>query len=121
MLVLTRKLREQITIGEDVTITVVRIKGSTVQIGIEAPRSIRVVRGELARLDARQLASGERPAEDGHSPHQPAVPAGETRRHGRLAPLVRRVSRRCRVPNAPVLADPLSAPTCGDSLIAARH
>lgn len=51
MLVLTRKLNEQIRIGDEVTITVIRVKGNTVRLGIEAPRSTRVVRGELKPLD----------------------------------------------------------------------
>lgn len=49
MLVLTRKLQEQIRIGDNVTITVLRVKGQAVRIGIEAPRDVRVVRGELPR------------------------------------------------------------------------
>jgi carbon storage regulator CsrA len=47
MLVLTRKQQETIQIGENVTITVVRIKGNTVRVGIEAPRDVRVARGEV--------------------------------------------------------------------------
>lgn len=47
MLVLTRKLNEQIQIGNDITITVVRVKGNTVRVGIEAPRDVRIVRAEL--------------------------------------------------------------------------
>ena len=39
MLILTRKSGESITIGDDVKITVVEIKGKQVRIGIEAPRS----------------------------------------------------------------------------------
>ena len=49
MLVLSRKLREKIQIGEDVTITILRVKGNSVRVGIEAPRSVKVVRGELPR------------------------------------------------------------------------
>jgi carbon storage regulator CsrA len=47
MLVLTRKLDESIRIGDDIKITVLRIKGNTIRIGIEAPRDVRVVRSEL--------------------------------------------------------------------------
>ncbi|MEQ8791237.1 MAG: carbon storage regulator CsrA [Pirellulaceae bacterium] len=47
MLVLSRKLNEQIRIGANVTITVLRVKGNAVRIGVEAPRNVRVVRGEL--------------------------------------------------------------------------
>lgn len=48
MLVLTRKQNEKICIGDDVTITVVRTKGKTVRLGIQAPASKRVLRGEIA-------------------------------------------------------------------------
>ena len=47
MLVLTRKLQEKICIGNDITVTILRVKGQQVRIGIEAPRNVRVVRGEL--------------------------------------------------------------------------
>ncbi|GAA5508731.1 carbon storage regulator [Novipirellula caenicola] len=51
MLVLTRKLDEKIQIGNDITITLIRVQGNTVRIGIEAPRDIRVIRAELEALD----------------------------------------------------------------------
>jgi carbon storage regulator CsrA len=47
MLVLTRKLDESIRIGDDIKITILRIKGNTIRLGIEAPRDVRVVRSEL--------------------------------------------------------------------------
>ncbi|MEE2938518.1 MAG: carbon storage regulator [Planctomycetota bacterium] len=47
MLVLTRKAKEQILIGEDIKITIVRLQGNSVRIGIDAPREQRVIRGEL--------------------------------------------------------------------------
>ncbi|HAN96271.1 MAG TPA: hypothetical protein DCQ98_01980 [Planctomycetaceae bacterium] len=47
MLVLTRKLGETIQVGDDVRLTVLKIKGNTVRIGIEAPSHVRVKRGEL--------------------------------------------------------------------------
>ncbi len=47
MLVLTRKQNEKIRIGENITITVVRMKGKSVRLGIEAPKSVNVLRGEL--------------------------------------------------------------------------
>ena len=53
MLVLTRKANEEILIGDNIRITLVRIKGNSVRVGIEAPRDVRVVRGELADQDRR--------------------------------------------------------------------
>jgi carbon storage regulator CsrA len=48
MLVLTRKQGEQIRIGTDVVITVVRTKGKAVRLGIQAPAHVPVLRGEIA-------------------------------------------------------------------------
>jgi carbon storage regulator len=47
MLVLTRKVQEKIQIGQHITVTVVRVKGKAVRLGIEAPESVRISRGEL--------------------------------------------------------------------------
>ena len=49
MLVLTRKLQQQIKIGEQITVTILRVKGNTVRVGVQAPREVRVVRGELPK------------------------------------------------------------------------
>jgi len=51
MLVLTRKLMEKLYIGNDVCVTVVRLEGGQVRLGIDAPREVTVVRAEL--LDGR--------------------------------------------------------------------
>ncbi len=48
MLVLTRKYQEKIRIGDSITITVLRTKGKTVRLGIEAPDNVPVIRGELS-------------------------------------------------------------------------
>lgn len=53
MLVLSRQIREQILIGDDIKVTVVRILGNVVRIGIEAPRDIAVVRAEVAQFEAQ--------------------------------------------------------------------
>jgi carbon storage regulator CsrA len=47
MLVLTRKTQEKIQIGENITITILRVKGQAVRVGIDAPRDVRVIRSEL--------------------------------------------------------------------------
>ncbi len=51
MLVLTRKVGERIKIGEDITITVLEVKGNKVKLGIEAPGSYRILRAELSLDD----------------------------------------------------------------------
>ena len=47
MLVLSRKQQEKIRIGNDIVITVLRMKGKAVRLGIEAPGEVPVLRGEL--------------------------------------------------------------------------
>ncbi|MFT5299286.1 MAG: carbon storage regulator CsrA [Mariniblastus sp.] len=59
MLVLSRKQNQEIFIGDDIKITVLKMKGNTVRLGIEAPREVNVVRGELPRNAAPQAAGRE--------------------------------------------------------------
>lgn len=47
MLVLSRHVSERILIGDDVVITVVRIGPNSVRIGVEAPKTMNIVRAEL--------------------------------------------------------------------------
>jgi carbon storage regulator len=47
MLVLSRKQNERIRVGDSVVVTVVRVSGDKVRIGIEAPPNVRVLRDEL--------------------------------------------------------------------------
>ena len=58
MLVLTRKQSETIQIGDSITITVLRMKGKAVRIGIQAPHDYNVIRGELA-FDLANEAVGD--------------------------------------------------------------
>ncbi len=58
MLVLSRKQNERIRVGDSVVVTIVRVSGDKVRIGIEAPPHVRVLRDELhpddtLRVDAR--------------------------------------------------------------------
>jgi carbon storage regulator len=53
MLVLSRKPGETLTVGRDITITVVEIKGNRVRLGIDAPRDVAVVRTELGTAGPR--------------------------------------------------------------------
>ncbi len=49
MLVLTRKVGEQINIGDQITITVIEVQGQRMKLGIQAPDSFRILRAELPR------------------------------------------------------------------------
>ena len=61
MLVLSRKPGERILIGDDVTVTIVRIGPNTVRLGIEAPREMNIVREELCQ-PASTINSAQEPA-----------------------------------------------------------
>ena len=54
MLILTRRVGEKLIIGEDVTVTVLSLKGSQVRIGIDAPRHIAVNREEICQRIERE-------------------------------------------------------------------
>ncbi|MCL4140195.1 UNVERIFIED_CONTAM: hypothetical protein GTU68_054987 [Idotea baltica] len=56
MLVLSRKVGERIWIGDEISITVVRVTGGGVRIGIEAPSELPVVREELKKKLEAQVA-----------------------------------------------------------------
>jgi len=47
MLIITRKPGEKIMLGDDVTVEVIEVSGSSVRIGIDAPRSVPVYREEI--------------------------------------------------------------------------
>lgn len=56
MLVLTRKIEEEIILGNNIRVRVLSLRGNTVRIGIEAPGDVRIKRGELADVDAEPSA-----------------------------------------------------------------
>ena len=64
MLVLTRKLGEQIVIGDDIVVTVVAVGPGKIRLGIEAPPAVHIVRHEL------------QPEAHGTSPQRPWPPKG---------------------------------------------
>ncbi|MEL0039581.1 MAG: carbon storage regulator CsrA [Halieaceae bacterium] len=64
MLILTRRVGESLIIGDDVTITVLGVKGNQVRIGVNAPRDVAVHREEiLNRIQAD--AASDREEEEG--------------------------------------------------------
>jgi carbon storage regulator CsrA len=59
MLVLSRKIGEKIHVGNDITIEVRRVAGNRVTLAVDAPRNVRILRGEL-----REAALEFEPAEE---------------------------------------------------------
>lgn len=95
MLVLTRKQKEVIKIGDSITVTILRVQGQAVRVGIEAPQEVRIVRGELSPVAAAETTdeSAEEPApgqiiEFRFSPDQPEKVDNAARNRGPLAALM---------------------------------
>ena len=62
MLILTRRVGESLMIGDEVTVTVLGVKGNQVRVGISAPRSVAVHRQEIyERIQSRET---DEPAEN---------------------------------------------------------
>jgi carbon storage regulator CsrA len=47
VLILTRRIGETVMIGDDITVTVLRVKGNQVRLGVNAPKSVSVQREEI--------------------------------------------------------------------------
>jgi len=64
MLVLSRKESERVLLGDDVVLTIVRLSGDRVRLGIEAPSDMLILRAELdeseAGMEIRSTKGGQR-------------------------------------------------------------
>lgn len=65
MLILTRRVGETVMIGDEVTVTVLRVKGNQVRLGVNAPKSVSVQREEIFhRIKSEGANHGDHPTED---------------------------------------------------------
>jgi carbon storage regulator len=64
MLILTRRVGESVVIGEDVTVTVLGVKGNQVRIGINAPKTVAVHREEIFERIKNGQGAGDRSTSD---------------------------------------------------------
>ncbi len=60
MLILTRKIGESLIIGDDVTVSVLGVKGNQVRIGISAPKEVTVHREEIYDRIKKEKDSGNK-------------------------------------------------------------
>jgi carbon storage regulator len=100
MLVLSRKTGERIHIGENITIEIRRVAGNRVTLALDAPRAVRILRGELEQA-AREFREPAQPTE------QTALPDAPTNETGPepYAILHRRLSVMPQIPPQPVSRD----------------
>ena len=59
MLILTRRVGETVMIGNDITVTVLGVKGNQVRVGVNAPKEVAVHREEIYERIKRELSGGE--------------------------------------------------------------
>jgi carbon storage regulator len=59
VLILTRRVGETVMIGDEVTVTVLRVKGNQVRLGVNAPKSVSVQREEIFHRIKRENTESE--------------------------------------------------------------
>jgi carbon storage regulator len=74
MLILTRRVGETVMIGNDVTVTILGVKGNQVRVGINAPKNVAVHREEIyERIKREQRGSSQQEPHDSESTEYASV------------------------------------------------
>ena len=68
MLVLTRRIGETVTIGNDITLTILSVRGNQVRVGIGAPKEVEVHREEIYERIQREKQLTERRSDSDGKP-----------------------------------------------------
>lgn len=63
MLALTRKIGERIFIGDNIILTIVDIKGDSIRLGIDAPKEVKIYRGEIYEAIAAENQQSAKPVD----------------------------------------------------------
>jgi carbon storage regulator len=63
MLILSRKVNEKIMIGEDISVSIIEVRGDQVRLGVDAPKTVKVFRQEVfdAIREENRAAAESRP------------------------------------------------------------
>ena len=65
MLILSRKIDEKIKIGNEITLTIIEVRGDMVKIGVDAPKDVKVFRQEVFEaIQKENKAAAQQPSDD---------------------------------------------------------
>ncbi|MCR5218785.1 carbon storage regulator CsrA [Treponema sp.] len=65
MLILSRKVDQKIRIGDEITLTIIEVRGDQVKIGVEAPKNVKVFRQEVfEEIQNENMAASKQPTEE---------------------------------------------------------